>query len=100
MVNETRRILIVGRERELLDRVTRLLETAGYIVTSTLDDGVAVDLAGSSDYAALLIGGEVSELDRRYVRSEARSRSPLMAILTVHSIQSVLTQLRQAGITI
>ena len=100
MVNETNRILIVGRERELLDRVTRVLESAGYIVTSTLDDGVAIDLAGSSDYDALLIGGEVSQVDRRYVTSEARSKSPSMAVLTVHSAQSVLTQLRQAGITI
>ena len=100
MVNEYNRILIVGRERELLDRGTRLRETSGYIVTSTLDDGVAVDLAGSSDYGALLIGGEVSESDRRYVRSEARSRSPSLAVLPVHSVQSVLTQLRQAGISV
>ena len=83
-----------------MDRVTRLLEMAGYIVTSTLDDGVAIDLAGSSDYDALLIGGEVSESDRRYVRSEARSKNPSMAVLIIHSAESVLTQLRQAGITI
>ena len=83
-----------------MDRVTRLLEMAGCIVTSTLDDGVAIDLAGSSDYDALLIGGEVSESDRRYVRSEARSKNPSMAVLIIHSAESVLTQLRQAGITI
>lgn len=99
-MNQNSRILIVGRERRILDRVTRLLEMAGYIVTSTLDDGVAIDLAGSSDYDALLIGGEVSESDRRYVRSEARSKNPSMAVLIIHSAESVLTQLRQAGITI
>ena len=99
-MNQNSRILIVGRERRILDRVTRLLEMAGCIVTSTLDDGVAIDLAGSSDYDALLIGGEVSESDRRYVRSEARSKNPSMAVLIIHSAESVLTQLRQAGITI
>lgn len=99
-MNENNRILIVGGERRLLDRVTRILEMAGYIVTGTLDGGVAIDLAGSSDYGALLIGGEVSESDRRYVTSEARNKSPSMAVLIVHSAQSVLTQLRQAGITI
>ena len=99
-MNQNSRILIVGRERRILDRVTRLLEMAGYIVTSTLDDGVAIDLAGSSDYDALLIGGEVSESDRRYVRSEARSKNPSMAVLIIHGAESVLTQLRQAGITI
>ena len=99
-MNPNKRILIVGREQEFLDRVTRLLEMAGYIVTGTLDDGVAIDLAGSSDYDALLIGGEVPESDRRYVTSEARNQRPSMAVIIVHSAQSVLTQLRQAAIKI
>ncbi len=48
MMNEHYRILIVGREQELMDRVTPLLERARYIVTGTFSDGVALDLAGSS----------------------------------------------------
>ena len=61
---------------------------------------MALDLAGTSDYAALLIGGDVPESDRRYVTTEARRMKPAMAVVTVRSLRSVLTQLRQAGITV
>ena len=97
-MNEQNRIILVGREPEDMDRITRLLEGAGYIVSVTVSDGVAIDLAGSSDYDALFIGSEVPELDRRYVTTEARALNPDMAVMVVHSPESVLTQLRQAGI--
>ena len=97
-MNEQNRIILVGREPEDMDLITRLLEGAGYIVSVTVSDGVAIDLAGSSDYDALFIGSEVPEVDRRYVTTEARSLNPDMAVMVVHSPESVLTQLRQAGI--
>ncbi len=97
-MNENNRVLVVGREQELMDEVTSLLERAGYIVTGTFNDGVALDLAGSSDYAALLIGVDVPESDRRYVTTAARKMKPDMAVVIVQSLESVLTQLRQAGI--
>ena len=81
-----------------MDLAIPLLEKAGFIVTGTFNDGVALDLAGSSDYAALLIADDVSELDRRYVTTEARKIKPAMAVVIVQSLGSVLTQLRQAGI--
>ena len=97
-MNEQNRIILVGRDPEDMDQITRLLEGAGYIVSMTVSDGVAIDLAGSSDYDALFIGSEVPEVDRRYVTTEARSLNPDMAVMVVHSPESVLTQLRQAGI--
>ena len=87
--------MMVGRYQDEVDEVTQLLEAAGYIVASTLDDGVAIDMAASSGYEALLVGGEVSQSDRRYITSEARLRNPALAVLIVHSPQSVLTQLSQ-----
>ena len=99
-MNERNRILVVGRQQESLDPVIRLLESVGCIVTGTLNDSVAIDLAGSSDYDALLIGQDVSRPDQRYVIAMARSKSPLMQVLVVRGLQSVLTQLRQAGITV
>ena len=53
------RILIVGRRQDRVDRTTAILERVGHIVTSTLDDGVALDLVGSSQFDALLIDREV-----------------------------------------
>ena len=93
---QNKRLVMVAREPRAMDRVTRLLEGAGYIVTSTTNDGVAIDMVGSSDYAALLIGGDVPQADRRYVATEARRRNPSLTVLTINSPRSVLTQLSQA----
>ena len=41
----------------MVDKVTSTLELEGYSVSSTLSDDVAVDLATSSDFDAVLIGG-------------------------------------------
>ena len=97
---DNNRILIFGREQEPTDVVTRILETAGFIVTGTLDEGVAIDLAGNSDYEVLLIGREVSQSDRRYVATKSRNANPHLTVVTVQSVESVLTQLRQAGVYI
>ncbi len=97
-MNERTRILIVGREQEYTDLIIRILESVGYIVTGTLSDGVAIDLASSSDYDVLLIGDEVSQSDGRYVATEARRKKPSITVVMVQSPESVLTQLRQAGV--
>ena len=96
-MNQNKRILLVGSQEDLMDSVTRRLEMAGFIVTNTVDHGVAIDLAGSSDYAALLIGGELSQPERLYITTQARRNSPSIVVVVVHSLESVLTQLRQAG---
>ena len=99
-MNESTRILIVGRQQESLDTVTRILESVGCIVTSTINDGVAIDLASSSGYNVLLIGDDVPQSDGRYVTREARNRKATMVVIRVHNPGSILTQLRQAGIRI
>ena len=99
-MNERNRILIVGREQEYTDDIIGILEGVGCIVTGTLSDGVAIDLVGSSDYEVLLIGDEVSQSDGRYVATEARRKKPSIIVVMVQSPESVLTQLRQAGVRI
>ena len=99
-MNQNNRVLLVGRQQATMDNLTGILEMAGYIVTATQDDGVAIDLAGSSSYAALLITREVPAADRRYVATQSRQRDNLLTVVQVNSPQSVLTQLRQAGVVI
>ena len=99
-MNKTNRILVIGRRRKTIDDVTRILEGVGCTVTGTLSDEVAIDLAGASDYDALLIGDDVPQSDGRYITSEARIRTPSIAVIKYHSPRSILTQLKQAGITI
>ena len=94
-MKQNRRLVVVGRRQDTIDRVTRLLEGAGYIVTSTTNDGVAIDMVSNSNYDALLIGSEVSQGDRLHIITEARNHNDSMAVLTMHSPQSVLTQLSQ-----
>lgn len=89
-----KRIVIVGRSPGSIDRLTRILEGAGYIVSGTTNDGVAIDMASACD--ALLIDNDVAEADRRYVATEARNRDVDIPVLTVNSPCSVLTQLAQA----
>ncbi len=95
-MSSNKRIVILGRDSSRLDSLTRVLEGAGYIVASTTNDGVAIDMVGSSSYDALLIGRDVAEADRRYVATESRNRDTGIVVLTVNSPRSVLTQLSQA----
>lgn len=97
-MSDNNRILIVGRYQDTMDQITRVLEGVGCIVTSTLNDGVAIDLAGSSEYDALLIGEEVPQSDRGYIIREARNSKSPVPVVVVHGPESVLTQVRQAGI--
>ncbi len=95
-MSSSKRIVILGRNAANIDRLTRILEGAGYIVASTTNDGIAIDMVGSSPYDALLIGTEVTDADRRYVSTQARNRDAAVLVLTVNSPRSVLTQLAQA----
>ena len=95
-MNNNKRLVVLGRDAGAVDRLTRVLEGAGYIVTSTTNDGVAIDMVGSSTYDAMLITRDVPENDRRYVSTESRSRDVGLPVLTVNSSRSVLTQLTQA----
>ena len=95
-MSNNKRLVVLGRNVGDIDRLTRILEGAGYIVTSTINDGVAIDMVGSSTYDAMLITRDVPENDRRYVATESRSRDVGLSVLTVNSARSVLTQLTQA----
>ena len=95
-MSSNKRLVVLGRDGASIDRLTRILEGAGYIVTSTTNDSVAIDMVGSSTYDAMLVTRDVAEPDRRYVSTEARSRDVGLPVLTVNSPRSILTQLTQA----
>ena len=95
-MREHYRVLVVGRRPEAVDGVTKTLESDAYIVTSTLIDDVAIDIAGTSELDALVIGEGVPPSDRGYLVRQVRDRQPDIAVVVVHGPNSVLTQLRQA----
>ena len=89
------RVLIVGRQQTMIDQVTSTLELEGYSVSSTLLDDVAVDLATSSDFDAVLIGSGVSELDRLKLKGDVLRVQPSTKVAQAHGPESVVTALRQ-----
>ncbi len=91
-----RRILLVGEEQERADRVTRILEGDGYIVTTTLSSITALDLAGNSAYDALVIDDRVPLGDRRYLLRVVQVKEPFTAAVILESPASVVSQLKQA----
>ena len=91
-----RRILVVERHQDVVDRVTSILESNAFIVTSTMNDDVALDLAGSAGFDAMVIGGGVPHSDMAYLREEVRRHQPDIEVVVSHSPDSVLTLLRQA----
>ena len=94
-MSSNKRLVVLGRDAADINRLTGILEGAGYIVTSTTNDGIAIDMVGSSTYDAMLISRDVPDADRRYVATEARNRDAGLPVLTVNNPRSVLTQLTQ-----
>ena len=94
-MSSNKRLVVLGRDAADINRLTGILEGAGYIVTSTTNDGIAIDMVGSSTYDAMLISRDVPDADRRYVATEARNRDMGLPVLTVNNPRSVLTQLSQ-----
>lgn len=90
------RILVVGRHEGTTHRITRTLEADGHIVTSTLSDATALDLASSSYFDAVVIGAGVSHADVRYLSTKIQGKDSSTAIIVAHGPESVLSQLRQA----
>lgn len=95
-VNQVRRILLVGEEQEKTDRVTRILEGDGYIVTTTLSSATALDLADNSSYDALVIDGDLPLTDQRYLIRVVQVREPFTAAVILESPSSLAIQLKQA----
>lgn len=95
-MSSNKRLVVLGRDAADINRLTGILEGAGYIVTSTTNDGIAIDMVGSSTYDAMLISRDVPDADRRYVATEARNRDMGLPVLMVNNPRSVLTQLKQA----
>ena len=91
-----RRVLVVGRQQDETDRVTSVLEGNAFIVTSTLNDDVAIDLAASTGFDALVVGSGVSHVEFASLREDVLRRQPDIKVVEERGVDSVLTLLRQA----
>lgn len=78
-----------------METIITTLEGNGYSVTGTLHDDIAVDLAASSDFDALLMGG-MAQKERSELRGEVLKKQPNIKVVHAEGPESVLTLLKQA----
>ena len=96
MAQASRRILVVDRRQDDLDRIIGVLESDGCIVSGTLSDAVAIDLAASSEFDAMVVGDALTHAEFASLREDVLRRRPQIRIVEARGAQSVLTLVRQA----
>ena len=78
-----------------MDTVTATLEGNGYSVTGTLHDDIAVDLAASSEFDAILMA-DMTQKELTALRGEVLNKQPKIKVVQAEGPESVLTLLKQA----
>ncbi len=89
------RVLLVGRNTDRVEAVTSRLEGSGYSVSGTLYDDIAVDLAASSEFDAILMA-DMTQRERTELRGQVLKKQPKIKIVQAEGPESVLTLLKQA----
>jgi len=79
-----------------VDTVTSMLEANGYSVTATLHDDIAIDLAASSEFDAILLGGGMTQKEWTQLRGEVLKKLPRIKVVQAEGPESVLTLMKQA----
>ena len=94
-MQQQRRVLVVGRSTDNMETVTTRLEGSGYSVTGTLHDDIAIDLAASSEFDALLMV-DMRQKERTGLRGEILKKQKKIKVVQAEGTESVLTLLKQA----
>ena len=79
-MQQQRRVLVVGRNTDDMETVTATLEGNGYSVTGTLYDDIAVDLASSSEFDAILMA-DMTQKERIELRGEVLKKQPKIKVV-------------------
>ena len=94
-VDKQLRILVVSQQQEVMDRVSTILERDGYIVSGTTNGEIAIDLASTTDFDAMLIGEGMTEAEKSMLSGEVRRQHPSIVVVKTNAPESVLTLLNQ-----
>ncbi len=90
------RVLVVARGQGRADELTEILERNSCLVTATTSVTTALDIAGYSDFDALVMAEDISPADRSYLRTQTSSIRPSAVVVSNRSSRSVMIQLSQA----
>lgn len=89
-----RKILVIGRHPEILEKVKLLLESNGYIAFGATENAEAIQVFIKSKPEAAVIGGGVDVESRNYFLQEFKRINPDVKILDAHP-QTVLIDLQK-----
>ena len=78
-----------------MDHVSTILERDGYIVSGTTNGEIAIDLASTTDFDAMLIGEGLTEAEKSMLSGEVRRQHPSIVVVKTNAPESVLTLLNQ-----
>lgn len=90
------RVLVVALGEDRAAELTRILERNGCMVTSTTGVTAALDLAGYSDFQAVVVAEDIPLAERGYIRSQLAQTQPSAVFVSNRSSRSVMLQLSQA----
>ncbi len=91
-----KRVLCIGRHQEIMDAVLTQLRDAGYEPAGALTIDGVVELAATSPFEALLIGGGMKPDERDEVMTRVRAVQPTMTMVRVSVFYNALEELREA----
>ena len=90
------RVLVVALSERRADELAQILERNGCMVTSTVSVTTALDLAGYSEFEAVVVAEDVAPADRSYLRTQIVRRRPQAVFVSNRSSRSVMLQITQA----
>ena len=90
------RVLVVALGEDRAAELTRILERNGCMVTSTTGVTAALDLAGYSDFQAVVVAEDIPLADRAYIRAQIARSQPNAVLVSNRSSRSVMLQISQA----
>lgn len=95
-IGDYTRVLVVALSERRADELAQILERNGYMVTSTTGVTTALDLAGYSEFEAVVAAEDMPPADRSYLRTQIARLLPQAVVVSNRSSRSVTLQLTQA----
>lgn len=95
-IGDYTRVLVVAQSERRADELAQILERNGCMVTSTTSVTTALDLAGYSEFEAVVVAEDIPPADRSYLRTQIARRLPQAVFVSNRSSRSVMLQLTQA----
>ena len=94
-MGQGKKILIIGRNINILSKITDMLNQNGYQTIGKLTNEEAISVFQSETIDVVIIGGGVDSESRLFFHSEFSKINPFIKIIDSHP-QTVLSDLRNA----